>query len=170
MNLLTSLGFTIHKEKSITTPTQIITFLGFTINSITSLPPEKVTKILTLCRQFFTAEMVSLRLLAQLLGLLESHRPAIWKAPLHFRHLQAQLIQDLQKHNLQYDIWTPLTQASKTELKWWLTNLQQLNGSQIAAPPPDITIFTDASKKGWGAIYNNVRTNCKWSFQEGQYI
>ena len=104
MNLLTSLGFTIHKEKSITTPTQIITFLGFTINSITSLPPEKVTKILTLCRQILTTEMVSLRLLAQLLGLLESHRPAIWKAPLHFRHLQAQLIQDLQKHNLQYNV------------------------------------------------------------------
>ena len=40
---------------------------GVTINSITrqiSLPPEKVTKTLTLCRQILTAEMVSLRLLA----------------------------------------------------------------------------------------------------------
>ena len=59
---------TIHKEKSITTPTQIITFLGFTINSITrqiSLPPEKVTKTLILCRQILTAETVSLRSLTQ---------------------------------------------------------------------------------------------------------
>ena len=123
MNLLASLGFTIHNEKSITTPTQIITFLGFTINSITrqiSLPPEKVTKTLILCRQILTAETVSLRSLAQLLGLLESHRPAIWKAPLHFRHQQAQLIQDLQKHNHQYNVCAPLTRASKTELTWWL--------------------------------------------------
>ena len=171
MNLLASLGFTIHKEKSITTPTQIITFLGFTINSITrqiSLPPEKVTKTLILCRQILTAETVSLRSLAQLLGLLESHRPAIWKAPLHFRHLQAQLIQDLQKHNHQYNVCTPLTRASKTELTWWLTNLQQVNGSQMVPTPPDIIIFTDASKKGWGAICNNVRTNGKWSLQEVQ--
>ena len=35
MSLLESLGFIINKEKSIFTPTQIITFLGFTINSIT---------------------------------------------------------------------------------------------------------------------------------------
>ena len=51
INLLSSLGFTVHKEKSMTTPTQIITFLGFTINSITrqvSLPPDKVTRTLTL--------------------------------------------------------------------------------------------------------------------------
>ena len=119
-NLLTSLRFTIHKEKSITTPTQIITFLGFTINSITrqiSLPPEKVTKTLTFCSQILAAEMVSLRLLAQPLGLLQSHRQAIWKAPVHFSHLQAQLIQDLQKHNHQYNVCTPLTQASKTKLK-----------------------------------------------------
>lgn len=33
MNLLRSLGFTIHKEKSIAVPTEIITFLGFIINS-----------------------------------------------------------------------------------------------------------------------------------------
>ena len=170
--LLTSLRFTIHKEKLITTATQIITFLGFTINSyITrqiSLPPEKVTRTLTLCRQILAAEMVSLRLLAKLLGLLEPYRQAIWKAPVHFSHLQAQLIQDLQKHNHQYNVRTSLTQASKTKLKWWLTNLQQVNGSQIVAPPPHIVIFTDASKKGWGAICNNIRTNGKWSFQEGQ--
>ena len=111
-------------------------------------------------------QTVSLRSLAQLLGLLESHRPAIWKAPLHFRHLQAQLIQNLQKDNHQYNVCTPLTRASKTELTWWLTNLQQVNGCQMVPTPPDIIIFTDASKKSWGAICNNVRTNGKWSFQE----
>ena len=35
IKLLTSLGFTIHVEKSIIHPTQIITFLGFVINSKT---------------------------------------------------------------------------------------------------------------------------------------
>jgi hypothetical protein len=37
MNLLESLGFIIDKEKSLLSPTRIITFLGSTINSITML-------------------------------------------------------------------------------------------------------------------------------------
>ena len=54
VNLLKALGFIINLDKSILTPTQVITFLGFTINSITmrfTLPSEKVQKLLTLCRQ-----------------------------------------------------------------------------------------------------------------------
>ena len=43
----------------------------------------------TLCQQILTAEGVFLRTLAQLLGVLESHRPAVWRAPLHFRQLEA---------------------------------------------------------------------------------
>ena len=173
INLLSSLGFTVHKEKSMTTPTQIITFLGFTINSITrqvSLPPDKVTTTSTLCCQILKADIVPLQLLARLLGVLESHHLVIWKAPLHFRHLQAQLIQDLQNHNHQYNVCIHLPQASKTELAWWLMNLQQVNGSQIVAPTPDVIIFTDASKKGWGVICNNVKTNGKCPFRRASYI
>jgi hypothetical protein len=67
MDLHTSLGFTIHTEKSIITPTQIITFLGFIINSNSrqiSLPSEKVKRTLILCRQMLMAKSVSLRMLA----------------------------------------------------------------------------------------------------------
>jgi hypothetical protein len=47
INLLESLGFITNTEKSVLTPTWIITFLGFTINSITMLfilPSEKKKK------------------------------------------------------------------------------------------------------------------------------
>ena len=53
-----------------------------------TLPQEKVQKLLTLCRQIRSGSEVLLRTLAQLYGLLESYRQAVWKAPLHFRHLQ----------------------------------------------------------------------------------
>ena len=80
MNLLESLGFIINKEKSVLTPTRTITFLGFAINSITmlfTLPSEKVQKLLTLCRQIRSGSKVLLRILAQLLGLLESYRQTV---------------------------------------------------------------------------------------------
>lgn len=127
--------FTVHEEKSITTPTQIIT-----INSITQrkATPEKVTRTLTLCWQIFTAETVPPWLLAQRLEVLEPSAK--------FIYIFATCRQDLQEHNNQYNVCTRLTQASKTELAWWLTNLQQVSGRQIVAPLPDVIIFADISK------------------------
>ena len=63
------LGFIINKEKSIMTPTQVIQFLGFIINSNTMmilLPQEKVNKLQTLCRQILKIEKPALRSIAQL--------------------------------------------------------------------------------------------------------
>ena len=67
-----------------------------------SLTPRKVKRTRTLCQQILTAVGVFLRTLAELLGVLESHRPAVWRAPLHFSQLQAQLIRDLQKSKYKY--------------------------------------------------------------------
>ena len=167
MDLLESLGFVINKEKSILTPSRLITFLGFTINSMRmlfTLPQEKVQKLLTLCRQIRSGLEVLLRTLAQLL--LESYRPAVWKAPLHFRHVQALLIRGLAESNHNYTTQVPLTLQAKGELTWWLQNLAKVNGSPIIHPTPDLTIFTDASLTGWGAVCGNSQTNGKWSATE----
>ena len=169
MDLLESLGFVINKEKSILTPSRLITFLGFTIDSMRmlfTLPQEKVQKLLTLCRQIRSGSEVLLRTLAQLLGLLESYRQAVWKAPLHFRHLQALLIRGLAESNHNYTTQVPLTLQAKGELTWWLQNLAKVNGSPIIHPTPDLTIFTDASLTGWGAVCGNSQTNGKWSATE----
>ena len=102
VNLLKALGFIINLDKSVLTPTQVITFLGFAINSITmrfTLPSKKVQKLLTLCRQIRSNSTVLLRTLAQLVGLLESYRLAMWQAPLHFRYLEALLIRGLNQMN-----------------------------------------------------------------------
>ena len=67
-NILMSLGFTVHTEKSISVPTKVINFLGFTIDSNTmliSLPTEKTKKTVTLCRRMLTAKQVFFRTLAR---------------------------------------------------------------------------------------------------------
>ena len=168
-NLLMSLGFTVHTGKSISVPTKVINFLGFTIDSNTmliSLPAEKTKKTVTLCRHMLTTKQVSLRTLAQLLGVLESHRAAVWRAPLHFRQLQSQLISGLLSSNHCYDTIIHLTRASKLELSWWVQNIQKVNGSPIVPPAPDLVIFTDASKVGWGAVCDKVKKNGKWTAQD----
>ena len=171
VNLLKTLGFIINLDKSVLTPTQVITFLGFTINSITmrfTLPSEKVQKLLTLCRQIRSSSKVLLRTLAQLLGLLESYRLAVWQAPLHFRYLQALLIRGLNQMNHNYEAPVSLCSQSLGEINWWLQNLETVNGSPIITPSSDLTIFTDASLTGWGAACGNIKTHGKWSATERQ--
>ena len=54
MNLFEKLGFLPHPEKSVFEPTQIITFLGFVINSVTmtlTLTPEKALKVSMACKK-----------------------------------------------------------------------------------------------------------------------
>src|SRR5665647_200122 len=38
-------------------------------------------------------------------------------------------------------------------LQWWQTNLHRYNGRPIVPRPPDVTLDTDASEKGWGAVH-----------------
>lgn len=169
VNLLQSRGFTINPKKSLLIPTQVINFLGFKIDStrmMLSLPAEKTAKILDCCRRFLVSQSITLRNLASLIGLLESSRPAIWRAPLHFRHLQSDLIRGLQMNQESYDAVIALSPSARAELAWWLKHTLNANGSPVHLPPPDMTITTDASRKGWGAVHQSFRTNGRWSQKE----
>lgn len=55
VQLFISLGFKIHPEKSVIIPTQVLEFLGFTLNSIlmtVTLTGKKAENILQLCQKF----------------------------------------------------------------------------------------------------------------------
>ena len=169
VTLLQSLGFTINLKKSLLIPTQVITFLGFQIDSMCmmiSLLAKKANKILDCCRRLLVSQSITLRNLASLLGLLESSRPAIWRAPLHFRHLQSDLIRGLQMNQESYDASIALSPSARAELAWWLKHTLNANGSPVHLPLPDMIITTDTSKKGWGAVHQSLQTNGRWSQKE----
>ena len=84
--------------------------------------------------------------------MLQSSRPTIWLAPLHFCHFCHALI--------------ALSPSARIELAWWLKHTLNANGSPVHLPPPDMTITTDASKKGWGAAHQSFQTNGRWSQKE----
>ena len=169
VTLLQSPGFTINLKKSLLIPTQAITFLGFQIDSVCmmiSLLAEKANKILDCRRHLLVSQSITLRNLASLIGLLESSRPAIWRAPLLFRHLQSDLIRGLQMNQEFYDALITLSSSARVELAWWLKHTLNTNSSPAHLPPPDMIITTDASKKGWGAVHQSLQTNGRWSQKE----
>ena len=169
VTLLENLGFTINREKSCLTPTQVLTFLGFVINSTLetlSLPEEKVVNVKSLCQKAILTPTMPARQVARILGTLESCRPAIWQAPLHFRHLQIQLIHALHTAEQNFDVVISLNHKALEELKWWLLNIDSVNDSLIRPPIPTLFVTTDASKTGWGAVFQGQRTNGRWSDDE----
>ena len=107
----------------------------------------------------------SIHLLSQFQGFLESCCPAVWVAPLHFRHLQSCLIRQvvLNKGSSGHGPPRPL---ALEELQWWITNIKHVNGSPIQLPATEIMITSDASKMGWGATCGNLSTKGRWSNQE----
>ena len=82
MQLLDGLGFTIHPEKSVIQPSQVLIYLGFILDSVnmTVTPTaEKINKIVQLCTRILGLKKVTLRQLAELVGSLIALEPGqIW--------------------------------------------------------------------------------------------
>ena len=170
ISLLESLGFLINYQKSTLVPTQRILFLGMLIDSSTMefvLPKDKKENILRECRYLLRTKQPSIRQISRVLGLLEFTRPAIWAAPLHYRHLQLLQIESLHRSS-DYNTQVSLSKDAKLDVNWWITNLPSLGGSPILPLTADLTISSDASKIGWGAAWGNRRTGGRWNVHEAQ--
>ena len=143
ISLLESLGFLINYKKSTLVPTQRILFLGMLIDSTTMefiLPTEKSENIQRECRNLLKTQQPSIRQISRVLGLLEFTRPAIWSAPLHYRHIQLLQIESLRR-TCDFDTQVNLSKEAKLDLIWWTNNLPSLRGSSIRPPTADLTIF-----------------------------
>ena len=158
--LLQRLDFVLSVEKSILNPVQEIEFLGVTINSLkmcVSLPQEKMLKIQSQCQDVHGKGQVTVHELTKSLGLLASTIQAVLPAQVNVRYLQQQQIKALRATQC-YQVTALLNSNSKEELQWWIQNLQIFNGRYLIQPQKALTIRTDASKKGWGAVCQGIPT------------
>ena len=105
---------------------------------------------------------LTLRDLKKLLGKSTSTIQAILPAKLQIRFLQQIQIQTLRKNMTSESVIT-LDQQAKEELPWWVTNMKIYNGKSLLIVLPDLTIFSDASKKSWDASSQGITTWSRWS-------
>ena len=168
LNLLEGLGFIVNYQKSQLLPSQKMEFLGFLIDSNTmtlQLPGEKLRKIRKKCQELLAQTTVSVRELSKFLGLLTSSIQAIFHVPFHYRHLQRLKNTTLASQKT-YNAMVALDQAAHEEILWWRDHLHAWNGRALFQDPVDLVIETDASRKGWGAYCQGIRTGGPWSFEE----
>ena len=151
-SLFSSLGLLIHPEKSLHIPSQIATVLGFIINSLEmtiSITTEKKTSLLELCHKTMQSDQITIRDLARLIGKIVSSFPSAAYGPLFYLDLEMAKTEALKLERGNYDSTMVLSDNMKSELQWWVDNLETAT-SPISNGNPDIVIDTDASLIGWG--------------------
>ena len=167
--LLENLGFIINNKKSLLSPTQVIELLGMIVNSQTmeiTLPGQKIKTIRLEARQILNDPQPTAQGISKLLGKLNATTSALQMAPLFCRSIQTCLKHALAPNPLNYQAIVHLSAQAVEDLKWWEQHLLQWNGRSLISPPTTLTISTDASLQGWGAVCNGKKTRGSWSHQE----
>ena len=150
VNLLDSLGFVVHPDKSVFVPSQTIEYFGFIINSVdmtVTLTNTKKENIMQLCISILADEQPLIRSVAQLLGKFTSSFPAVLFGPLLYRRLERDKILSLKLHKGKFDRPVKLSRYAKLDICWWRDNVE-CSFSLINKGNPEFTLTTDASKTG----------------------
>jgi hypothetical protein len=127
VSLFTQLGFTIHPDKPVLVPKQIIEFLGFVIDSramTVKLLPAKAAKVKAACQNLLTKNSATIREVAQVIGFLVSSFPAMQFAQLHYRNLEHAKISALRENKGNYESTMTIPELSKIELTWWVKSIE----------------------------------------------
>ena len=87
--------------------------------------------------------------------------------PLHYRLLERNKILTLQTTWWNFDKHMSLSLEAKSELSWLINNIAEAH-KILSRDAPTVTLTTDASKLGWGAVLDTQSTGGLWSFTESQ--
>ena len=173
LKMLITLGWTINWEKSNLIPTQTIQFLGMKIDShnmLFKVPREKLKSIKKdiewLLNRKDKDKSITLRQLARVIGKLVAIELAI--LPMRLKTWKLQHCKNTQL-KATWEGKIKLTAEAVEELKWWENNLEIWNGKAIILGPPKVTITTDASGTGWGAVCMEKTAQGLWSMLERNY-
>lgn len=171
-DLFQKLGFIIHPVKSVLKPVQSLTFLGFVLDSVNmtvTLTQEKILRVKDNCHKVKGLIELPIQELARLIGLLVSSFPGVIYGPLFYRSLENDKTNALRLNKGNYQAQMRLSHESLREIQWWYDNIEIVN-YPICLPNSkiDMTIYTDASKKGWGAVKNKEKIGGRWSDDEAK--
>jgi hypothetical protein len=114
-------------------------------------------------KAFLSGPSFTVRELSRLTGLLDATASVVpfgqWRVrPLHwFRALHWDQSSGNYDIRLQFDRSFPVQ-----DLLWWNKPKNLLAGVPLHVPPPDVTMFSDASMEGWGAHAMNLTASGLW--------
>ena len=93
--------------------------------------------------------------------------PAVMYGLLYYRKLEQEESHAIKDNNGNYEAFMSLSTHAKTELQWWIENIEN-SFNVINHDPPSLTISTDASKIGWGGVFKDLTRGGHWTPQEAE--
>ena len=166
---LIDLGFKIHEKKSILEPTNELTFLGYVINTLTmEVKPTKakIEKFNLAAADILDGEKQNtIREVASLIGLMVDYSKGIDYGEAHYRRLERHKTLALALNHGKFDKFMTLTEEAIEDIHWWLSHVNT-GCRKIRLGKPVITVITDSSDNGWGAVCGKQRTRGLWSIPE----
>ena len=162
---LSSLGFRFNLKKSVLTPSQSITFIGLSLDSVTmsaQLTPDRVKAIHACLALFRRGNYVTLRDCHRLLGLMASALMAVPLGRLYMRGFQrwvSSLGLDPRVH-AHRRICVPVD--CTLALRQWKHPYFLTQGVQLGTICARKVVTTDASLWGWGATHEGRSVNGRW--------
>ena len=153
--LFMALGWEFKWQKCTLIPSQQFVHLGFQFDTnlmTISVPTEKVKRLVSLCSDIYQQKSSSVLMLEKIIGTMESNRPAVPLAAMHYRSLQKQLIV-AKRFGRDPDKIIFLSQKSLTELSWWINPLGFAANATapIREPKQTLDIWSDANTVRGGA-------------------
>ena len=168
VHLFSKVGFLLNQEKSILVPSHELTFLGFILNSLmmTVRPtPEKAEKLKQKCSAVLTTTHLSIHDVSEVIGLMVSMFPGVEYAQLFYRSLEIDKIKALKESRGNYNSVMVLSDTSVIDLKWWIKNVES-SFKWISHGDPLLSLYSDASKEGWGAVCKGDKAGGRWTVTE----
>ena len=168
LSLCHSLGIVINDEKSDLVPSQCATYLGMTIDTVAAkvFPTLAwVEKFLSVAEQFLTVTTPPAQLWQVLLGHLSSLVRLVPHGRLRMRSLQWHLKTHWSPESDPPDLPIPQFQEVEEDLSWWMVRDRLLMGVPFGTPAPDLHLYSNASRSGWGAHLDRSVSGV-WSVQE----
>lgn len=169
LRLLQMLGLKVNYKKSTLDPTQVVSYIGSTLDSRTArafLPPARIGVIASLVRKFHPGASVSALLALRLLGYMASTISMVQYARLRMRPLQAWLLRAFKPHLHHVSRRLQTSRRLLASLQWWSVPHNLNRGLPFQRPSPTRQLVTDASRLGWGAHCGPLRVHDIWSREE----
>ena len=168
ISLVQELGWLVNFEKSELVPTQNLDFLGyhFSLTRALVFPTEK--KLLKLHEKIVSikkALFITARQLMSLIGTLACLEKTVPLGRLHLRPFQWHL-KRFWKFPDSLEKTIPVTLDLRKHISWWESRQNLLRGSPLHPMESTLSIFTDASQKGWGAHLQQQSLSGLWTEQE----
>ena len=129
---------------------QSVVFLGFLIDSVTMtvrLTPDKAHSIKECCDMILNENVVTIKQIAQLVGMFVASEPGVEYARLYYKTLEVEKDSALKTHKGNFEGHLTISHQSRTHLEWWSQNVC-LSLKLLSRNLPDLVLKSDSSKFG----------------------